>query len=110
MTTSTPDTHVADAINRVLEAEQATAAAIVEAQAAAQGVIEAAREQRRTILETARQRIVRMHERAQVRLETRLGVLDAEAADQESSESSSLSVADRAIARLAERLTTQGAA
>ncbi len=73
MTTTTPDRTVADAIDRVLEAEHAAALTIVAAEAAARSSIDAAREKRREILETARQRVMRLHERAQARLAGRLG-------------------------------------
>ena len=110
MPSSTPDTRVADAINRVLDAEHATAAAIAEAQAAAQAVIEAARESRRAILETARQRLVRLHERAQVRVDDRLRLLDVEAAALSADDSALAAVTDAAIARVASRLTSDGSA
>lgn len=110
MTTTTTDTRVADAINRVLEAEHATAAAIAAAQAAAQAAIEAARETRRAILETARERVVRLHERAQVRLDDRLRRLDAEAAAVSADDSALTAVTDAAIGRVASRLTSDGSA
>ena len=110
MTTTTPDTRVADAINRVLEAEHATAAAIAEGQAAAEAAIEAARELRRTILETARGRVVRLHERAQLRLDDELRLLDAEAAAATTDDSALAAVTDSAIGRVATRLTADGAA
>lgn len=100
-----PDTHVADAINRVLSAEQTAAATIVAAQAGAQADVEAARERRRTILETARQRVMRLHERAQVRLATKLAELDAAAAAEVRDDAALQTVAAAAVARLAERLT-----
>jgi hypothetical protein len=100
-----PDTHVADAINRVLSAEHAAAAEIVTAQAASQAAVEAARERRRTILETARQRVMRLHERAQVRLATKLAELDAAAAADARDDAALQSVATAAVACLAERLT-----
>lgn len=103
-----PDTRVADAINRVLEAEHATGAAIAESQAAAQAAIEAARESRRAILETARERVVRLHERAQVRLEQRLRELDAEAAALSANDATLAAVTDAAILRVASRLTADG--
>ena len=79
MQTQTPDARIAAAIDRVLEAEHATATAIADAQAAAQADIEAARERRRVILETARERVVDLHERAQRRLEETLQALDVAA-------------------------------
>ncbi len=110
MATTTTDTRVADAINRVLEAEHATAAAIAEAQAAAQAAIEAAREKRRTILETARERVVRLHERAQLRVDDRLRQLDAEADAATADDSTLAAVTDAAIARVASRLTADDTA
>jgi vacuolar-type H+-ATPase subunit H len=100
-----PDTRVADAINRVLDAEHATAAAIAEAQAAAQASIEAAREQRRILLETARQRVVRLHERAQARLSDRLQALDARAGAAPSDSVVLETLTDAAIRCVAQRLT-----
>jgi hypothetical protein len=110
MTTTTPDSHVADAINRVLAAEHTAAAAIVSAQAAAQAEVEAARERRRDILEKARQRVIRLHEGAQSRLASRLAQLD-NAAEAEARDDARLrSVASAAVERLAERLTTDTSA
>ena len=110
MQTQTPDTRVAQAINRVLEAEHATATVIAEAQAAAQSAIEAARESRRNILETARERVVRLHETVQSGLEARLLALDAAAAARASDDATLLAVTDAAIARVATRLTTDDSA
>lgn len=110
MAAPTPDTTVADAINRVLEAEHEAAAAIVAAQAAAQAAIEAARERRRDILEIARQRVIKLHEQAQVRLAAQIARLDAEAATDKSQEADLNSVAAGAITKVAERLTTDNTA
>ena len=104
--TTTPDTRVADAINRVLDAEQATAAAIADAQSAAQASVEAAREARRLILEKARERVLQLHDRAQRRLDQTLRGLDAGAPPQDASETTLAAIADAAIARVAARLTT----
>jgi cell division septum initiation protein DivIVA len=106
MAPDTPDTRVADAINRVLEAERATAAAIEQARLQSQSVIEAARDMRRNILETARRRIVRLHELAPARLAAHLQHPDARPRSGQADEAESGAVADAAIARLAERLTT----
>jgi uncharacterized ferritin-like protein (DUF455 family) len=106
MQANTPDTRVADAINRVLEAEHASAAAIDAAQAAAQARIEAARETRRAILETARDRIVRLHERAHARLNEQLLALDAHAAASTSDDAALEAIADAAISCMAARLTS----
>lgn len=107
MANTTPDTpHVADAINRVLEAERATAAAIAAAQASAEARLEAARDQRRRILERARERIVRLHERAQARLELRLAAMEADAAQQPAVDAADPGrLSAEAVARLACRLT-----
>jgi len=105
-----PDTHVADAINRVLSAEHAAATEIVGAQARAQAEVEAARERRRTILESARQRVMRLHERAQARLATKLAELDAAAAAEVRDDAALQTVAAAAVASLAERLTRDTAA
>lgn len=109
MAPATPDKRVADAINRVLDAERETSAAIVAAQASAQAAIEAAREQRRRILETARRRVVDMHERAQAGLTARLEQLDAAATTEDSDVSSLADVAAIALHRLAARLTSDDA-
>ena len=108
MQSTIQDTRVSDAINRVLEAEQNTAAAIARAQADAQATIEAARERRRTILETARDRVVRLHDRAQARLEDKLRRLDAAADAASANDSTLAAVTDAAIARVASRLTSDG--
>jgi hypothetical protein len=105
MSGPSPDTHVADAINRVLAAEHSAAAAIVAARAEAQARIEAAHERRRAILETARQRVMRLHERAQVRLAARLAELDKEAAAGARDGIALQTVAAAAVENLAERLT-----
>jgi hypothetical protein len=104
----TPDTRVADAINRVLEAEHATAVAIAAAQSAAQARIEAARDSRRAILETARRRIVCLHERARRRLDATLHALDADAVAHGGDATTLAAVTDAAIARVAAQLTADG--
>jgi vacuolar-type H+-ATPase subunit H len=106
MAAPNPDTRVADAINRVLEAEREMAGAIVEAQAAAQSMIESARETRRTILETARRRSLRAHEAMQAQLVARLARLD-EPDPQSPREREGLAVTlEAATTRLARRLTS----
>lgn len=110
MAPPTRDTRTADAINRVLDAERETSVAIVQAQADAQAAIEAAREARRNILETARQRVVALHERAQSQLARRLEQLDAADVADDADVSSLEAVADAALGRIAERLTTDGVA
>jgi hypothetical protein len=101
-----PDRTVADAIDRVLEAEQAAAAAILTAEASARATIEAARETRRQVLERARQRVMRLHERAGTRLAERLARLDVEIAGDDCSAAASAHAATGALAAVAERLTT----
>lgn len=110
MTTTTPDRTVADAIDRVLEAEHAAALTIVAAETAARSTIDAAREKRREVLETARQRVMRLHERAQVRLAGRLAQLDATASIESLDASALGAVAAHALAVVAERLTTDESA
>jgi len=101
-----PDRTVADAIDRVLETEQAAAAAIIAAEGSARTAIEAARETRRQILERARQRVMRLHERAGLRLAARLARLDAEITGDDCSAAASADAATGALAAVAERLTT----
>jgi vacuolar-type H+-ATPase subunit H len=110
MTTLTPDRNVADAIDRVLEAEQAAALAIVAAETDARSAIDAARDQRRRILEAARQRVIRLHERAQQRIAGRIAQLDANAAIETLDAVAMRAVAADAVAAVAERLTTGGSA
>lgn len=105
MATTAPDSPVAQAINRVLDAERAMGAAVAAAQAAAQASIEAAHERRRAILESARTRIVTLHERAQAQLNTRLAELD-DAAERATDDDRLRALTDVAVARLAQRLTT----
>lgn len=104
-----PDRAVADAIDRVLEAEQAAAAAITAAEAQARASLEAARDARRRILERARQRITRLHERAELRLAGRLAQLDATTLTAALTETGLRPVADEALATVAARLTTDAA-
>jgi vacuolar-type H+-ATPase subunit H len=107
MATPTRDIRVADAIDRVLQAERETAAAIVAAGTAADAAIAAARETRRTILETGRQRIVRMHGRAQHLLASNLEELDAAAATAQSLDGGELAaITTTVVDRIAELLTT----
>jgi regulator of protease activity HflC (stomatin/prohibitin superfamily) len=110
MQTHAPDARIADAIDRVLEAEHATVAAIAEAQTAAQASVEAAREARRLILEKARERIVLLHERAQRRLEDTLRTLDARAASPGGDHDTLADLTEAAVARVAVRLTTDAPA
>jgi regulator of protease activity HflC (stomatin/prohibitin superfamily) len=110
MQNHTPDDRIADAIDRVLEAEHATAAAIAHAQTDAQAGIEAAREARRLILEKARDRILHLHERAQRRIDDTLRALDAQAAATGADDADLAAVTDAAVARVAARLTTDAPA
>lgn len=105
MAPPTPETQVADAINRVLDAEREMAGAILEAQAAAQAAIESAREARRTLLETARRRTLRVHDVMQALVAARLAQLDAAAVETESESADLDSALGAATARLAARLT-----
>lgn len=107
MAPRTPQSTIADAIDRVLQAEHETADAIVAAQDSAAATIAAARETRRTILETARRRSVRMHERAQGLLARRLAELDVDAANGHVRDDGSLAAGvAAAIDSIAEQLTT----
>jgi vacuolar-type H+-ATPase subunit H len=109
-TTPEPDRTVADAIDRVLEAEHAAALAIVAAENSARAVIDSAREERRRILEHARQRVMRLHERAQARLAGRLAQLDAAAAIETLDAVALQAVATAVLAAVAEQLTTDESA
>jgi vacuolar-type H+-ATPase subunit H len=62
----------AQAIDRVLQAEQAAQSAIADCEKQGRESLELARQQRRTILERAQQRIVALHTRAARGLEQRL--------------------------------------
>ena len=110
MQNNTPDARIADAIDRVLEAEHATAAAIADAQTDAQASVEAAREARRLILEKARERVLQLHERAQRRLDETLRMLDAQAASTGADDTALAAVTDGAVARVAARLSTDSPA
>jgi F0F1-type ATP synthase membrane subunit b/b' len=102
-----PDTDrtVADAIDRVLEAEREAAAAIAAAEATARAALDAAREERRSTLDRARARITRLHERAAARLETTLQQLDVAAADEARASAVSGSVTADVLTVVAARLT-----
>ena len=104
----TQDSTVADAIDRVLQAEHETAAAITAAEEAAAATIATAREKRRSLLETARQRSVRMHERAQALLARRLAELERADATAHAHQADDLaSGVTAAIERIAAQLTTE---
>jgi hypothetical protein len=106
MTTSTTDRTVADAIERVLEAERAAEAAVAQAEAAAKAAIDAAREHRRQILDQARRRVARLHESAQPRLARRLAAIEATVPGGALDASALRAVADAALAAVAARLTS----
>jgi F0F1-type ATP synthase membrane subunit b/b' len=101
------DRTVADAIDRVLEAEQAAAAAIGRAEAAGRAAIEAAREERRRILERARARIMRLHDRAATQLAARLAQLDMTLAAEAQASSLPPDGMPAVLATVAERLTSE---
>jgi hypothetical protein len=105
MTTTTTDRTVADAIERVLEAERAAAAAVELTAGAAKAAIDVARDQRRQILEVARRRVARLHEGAQPRLARRLAAIEATAASDTVDAAGLRAVADAALAAVAARLT-----
>jgi vacuolar-type H+-ATPase subunit H len=105
MPAPTPATSIADAINRVLEAEREMAAAIAAAQAEATLTIEAARNRRRAILEHARLRITRLHELARARLARRLDELESDSDHGLTTDQADATRMVAAVARVAQRLT-----
>jgi vacuolar-type H+-ATPase subunit H len=107
MANSFPDMTVADAMNRVLEVERDAAAAIRAAESEADAVVQAARESRRQLLERTRDRASRLHVRAQAHLADKLSQLDARAQTAGGHRESLESIAQRAIERLARRLTSR---
>lgn len=104
-----PDTNrtVAAAIDRVLDAEHAAAAAIAAAEASARATLEAAREERRRILERSRARITRLHEVAAARLATRLAQLDQSVAAAARAAAVSSEVTADVLDVVAARLTSE---
>jgi len=98
---------VADAIDRVLEAEHAAAEAIATAEASARAATDAAREEHRRILERSRARISRLHELATARLATRLAQLDQNVAAATRAACISQDATDEVLAVVAERLTSE---
>ena len=110
MSTTTPDTTVATAINSVLEAEREVAAAVTRAQVEAQTAIDGAREARRNILERARVRIGRVREIAQCKLATQIAALENDESTLSVDDAAVTTAGNAAIARLTERLTTQDTA
>ena len=107
MSTTTPDTSVATAINSVLDAEREVAAAVIRAQAEAQAAIEAARETRRNLLERARLRIGRVREIAQRKLTTEIAALEHAESAPSVDDAKVATAGNTAIARVTERLTPQ---
>jgi regulator of protease activity HflC (stomatin/prohibitin superfamily) len=110
MSTTTPDTTVATAINSVLEAEREVAAAVTRAQAEAQTAIDAAREARRNILERARVRVGRVREIVGRELTAQLAALEHGESVLSVDDAAVMTAGNAAIARLTERLTTQDTA
>lgn len=110
MADKTTDRTVADAIERVLAAEQTAAAALAAADESARVAVEAAREHRRRLLERARQRVSRLHAAAEQRLAARLQQLEAASVGETLDATQLQAAATAAIAALAERLTTDESA
>jgi len=100
------DTSVAEAMDRVLEAERSASEAIAAAQSEAEASLQAARETRRQLLETARQRASRVHVRAERRLAAALAELAARGHGGSAERASLEAIAEQAIDRLARRLTS----
>ncbi len=101
-----PEVGVAEAINRVLEAESEAAAIIAAAERDAEAVLEAVRGRRRQILETARRRASRLHVRAQQQLRQDMEQLDRAEPAQETDLAELRALSSAAVARLATRLTS----
>jgi len=101
-----PESGVAEAINRVLEAESEAAAVISAAEKDAESVLEAARERRRIILETARRRASRIHARAQQQLRRAIEQLDHAEPAQQVDPAKLRAISSAAVAQLAARLTS----
>jgi len=101
-----PEVAVAEAINRVLEAESGAAAVIAAAERDAEAVLEAARERRRQILEAARRRASSLHARAQLRLRQDIEQLDRAEPARETDQAKLRDLASAAVAQLATRLTS----
>lgn len=108
MATSPPETAIARAINRVLEAEREAADAIAAAQREAEAVIESARAERRRLLDRARGRAARIHGAAQLRLERSLAKLERGASAPGIDLGTLDDLTHQAVARLARRLTSAG--
>ena len=103
------DARIAEAMNRVLEAERAAQAAIIDCEQQQQVSLEHARQQRRSILDRAHARVMALHERATRGLEQRTAQILAQqgeaprAAAEPTADSAHLQAA---MERLVERLTS----
>ena len=102
------DARVADAMNRVLEAEHAAQSAVADCERQMHLSLEQARQRRRTILERAHDRIMALHLRAAQTLERRTA--DILARHKDAASPVAAAGADRAhfkaaIEKFAERLT-----
>lgn len=102
----TPDSAVADAMNRVLAAEREAADAIASGQRDAEATIEAARARRRQILDTARRRSSALHVRAQSQLQQALQDLERGDSTNPADPARLRSLSREAIERIALRLTS----
>lgn len=100
-----PEFGVAEAIDRVLEAEAEAAAVIAAAERDAESVLKAARERRRQILETARRRASLLHARAQEQLRQGIERLDRAKPAQQTDLAKLRAISNAAVARLATSLT-----
>lgn len=101
-----PEATVKLAIDRVLEAERETTAAIDAAAREAEAILEVAREKRRRILDSARRRASNLHARSTARLSDSLTQMDADIAHPHADDGSApQSVVDAAALRVAEQLT-----
>lgn len=97
---------VAEAINRVLEAESEAAAVIAAAERDAEAVLEAVRVRRRQILEATRRRASRLHARALQKLRQGIEQLDRAAPANETDLEKLRAISNAAVSRLATRLTS----
>jgi vacuolar-type H+-ATPase subunit H len=102
----TPDTAIAEAMNRVLAAEGEAAEAIASAQREAEALIESARARRRRILDTARRRASLLHARGQARLRQALQELEASASAPGTDLGTLRALSRQALENLARRLTS----
>ncbi len=105
------DARVAEAMNRVLEAERSAQSAIADCERQSQESLERARAQRRAILERARERILALHARAAHATEQRTAQIrerGARAPDSSDAPGAGDARLRAAIGSLAERLTRAG--